>query len=488
MTGELRRRLGPTEAMALSVALMAPTLSASLNGAGIAGLVDASVPLVMLVTMVAIGLIGFSFIRLTQTYNHAGSVYAFTGVTLGPRAGFFAGFALLGVYLAFSGSTLTGTNVFAEAFLDSIGVDVSSGAVWVLISLAAAGGGFALVISDVRAIARALLVIEAISVVLIVVLSVIVLVKVGADGRTMSEAAGGDAVTGSPFTAGTLGFGALASACVLGFFCFAGFEASASLGEETASPRRYIPLAIGVAIVLGGLLFTFAMYAQVVGFGTDEKGIAAYARSGAPIGDLAVFYVGRWMEVLLNLGALLSAYGALLGCVAAAGRLLFAFARDGLGPRHFADVRETTGAPAKAIATALAVGVVALLGLHGLGGVPLSTSYFYLGTIGSLSLLVAYGMTSASAIRLVLRVGGARRAAEVVVHALGIAFVGYVLYKSVYPVPDSPADRFPYIVGAWLLLGLAFAFLSPRATARIGRDLVQDELPRVEAPAGAGGR
>jgi amino acid transporter len=469
----LQRKLGPAEAMALSLALMAPTLSASLNGSGIAALAGQSVALVMVLTTVGVALVAFAFIKLTRAYNHAGSVYALTGATLGPRCGFFSGFALLGVYLAFSGSTLTGTNVFAQAFLSSLGADISGGALWLLISVAAAVLGFVLATADVRFIARALLAIEGVSVVLILVLSAVVLVKVAANGHTLGSATGGS-ISSSPFTSGTVGIGVLASASVLGFFSFAGFEASASLGEETARPRRYIPLALGVSVLFGGLLFVFAFYVQSIGFGTNAAGIKAYSTSSAPIGDLATFYVGKWMEVLLDLGALLSAFGALLGCVAAGGRLLFALARDGFGPRRFAALRPT-GAPATAIAAAVGFGLVALIILHGVVGVGLNDSYFYFGTVGSLSLLVAYAMTSLGAIRLSLRERPARAAGEIAVIVLGIAVIGYILYKSVYPVPASPANVFPWIVAAWLLLGAGIAVLSPGLAGRIGRGLAASE-------------
>ena len=40
-------------------------------------------------------LIAYGFVRLSAAFSHAGSVYAFSGATLGPQAGFFAGWALL---------------------------------------------------------------------------------------------------------------------------------------------------------------------------------------------------------------------------------------------------------------------------------------------------------------------------------------------------------------------------------------------------------
>jgi len=94
--GKLRRELRFWEAIALSIGIMAPTAAMALNGVAPAGLVGRAVPLAFLFAAIAIGLISYSFVRLTRFFNHAGSTYALAGATLGPRAGFFAGWALLG--------------------------------------------------------------------------------------------------------------------------------------------------------------------------------------------------------------------------------------------------------------------------------------------------------------------------------------------------------------------------------------------------------
>ncbi|MGC7407446.1 APC family permease, partial [Pandoraea pneumonica] len=77
-------------------------MAMSLNGIGIAGLVGTAVPFTFLVSFVGTLLVAYAFVRLTRHFTHAGSVYALSGVTLGPRAGFFGGFALLGTYLFFA--------------------------------------------------------------------------------------------------------------------------------------------------------------------------------------------------------------------------------------------------------------------------------------------------------------------------------------------------------------------------------------------------
>jgi amino acid transporter len=112
--------------------------------------------------------------------------------------------------------------------------------------------------------------------------------------------------------------------------------------------------------------------------------------------------------------------------------------------------------------------------------------YFYAATIGTLCLLVAYGVTGAGAIRF-LFLGGTARAPrwQLVFPALGVLYLAFVLYKQLYPVPDSPYNLFPYIAGAWVLAGLAVVVLQPALARRIGERLTAelgtgDEEPVVE--------
>ncbi len=82
----------------MSVALVGPTLAMSGNGQGLIGTVGKAIPLVFLIGLVGVSLVGYSFVRLTRHLNHAGSAYGLVGGTIGPRTGFFSGFAMLGAY------------------------------------------------------------------------------------------------------------------------------------------------------------------------------------------------------------------------------------------------------------------------------------------------------------------------------------------------------------------------------------------------------
>jgi amino acid transporter len=118
----LRRELRFWEAIALSIGIMAPTAAMALNGVAPAGLIGRAVPLAFLCAAIAIALVSYSFVRLTRHFNHAGSAYALTGATIGPRAGFFTGWAQMGTYAAFTAASIAEVGLFGESFFDGTGM------------------------------------------------------------------------------------------------------------------------------------------------------------------------------------------------------------------------------------------------------------------------------------------------------------------------------------------------------------------------------
>lgn len=464
----LRRELGMFEVVAVSVALMSPTLVAVLVGAGMAGQVGVAAPITMVVTAVGVMLVAYSFVRLTKQFNHAGSTYALTGVTLGPRAGFFAGYALMGVYVVFCGSTIAATGLFGAEFLDGIGL--WPGADWVVISLVGAAVVAVLACSEIRSVSRSLLSFEGIAIVVVLIVSLVIIVRVIA-----GTAPGDQSFSLEPLNPSGLSSSGLGPALVLGFFSWAGFEAAAALGEETSRPRRNIPIAVIVAVLVGAAFYVFAFYAQILGYGATPSGIEQYVAAGSPLGDLAKTFIGSGMGDVINLAAFVSAFAGAIAAATAAGRLVYAMARDGFGPHQLARLTESKGTPAVAIVTAMSIGAALIIGIGIVAAESAANTFFYLGSIASLSLLIAYAMTNAGALRYVLTVDGPKRAWESLVLVAGIAFVGFVLFKSVIPVPASPYDVFPYIVGGYLAIGLAIAFFSPQLAERVGAALARED-------------
>ena len=474
--GALRRELRFWEAIALSIAIMAPTAAMALNGTVPAQLVGRAVPLAFIFATVGVIFVSYAFIRLSGYFSHAGSVYAFSGITLGPRAGFFSGWALLGTYLAFTAASTAEAGLFGVAFFQGSGI--WDGAEWLVIALVAGALIAFFAYGDIRVATRSLLGLEGISVILIVVLIVIIFVKLIAGTAPQDQGITADIFKVPSGTS----LDTVATAAVFGFLSFAGFEGAASLGEETNDPTRNIPRAIGTAVLVAGGFYIVCIIAQTWGFGTDPAGVKAFGESSAPLGDLSKDYVGSALSDLINFGAMVSAFASGLGTATAGSRILFALSRDGFGSRRLGQASRRTGAPAGALAVVMTIGLSAVV-IQRIVGTSAANAFFYPGTIGVLSLLVAYIVTNIGALRFLFV--AARRAPlwQIVIPLIAIAFLGYTIYKNIEGT-SFPYDRFPYVVGAWLVIGIAITLVFPALTRSIGASLARSE-GLAQEPGGA---
>jgi amino acid transporter len=443
---------------------MAPTLAMSVTGVQAARLLGRAAPLAYVLAGVGMMFIGYGFVRLSAAFSHAGSVYAFIGRTLGPRPGFFATWALLGTYIVFPPVSVLGIAAFAQAFLRHAGI--ASSADWLPIALVSWALVWLLASRGVKVTAVSVIAVEAVSLLLIAALMVVILVNVG--GGT---APGDQSLTGKVFDVppGT-GPATIGLAATFGILSFGGFESAMSVGEESHRPRRLIPGSIVAAVAFGATFYVACIATQTLGFGTDAAGTTAFANSGSPLGDLARTYVGTAMAALLDLAAVLSSVGAALVGVAVMSRTLFALGRDRVFPEALAAVSERTGTPGAAVTTSMVLTLVQLL-VFGLAGTSALNAFFYLATIGTLSLLVIYIIVSVSSLRLLVgRVRPVSRL-ELVLPVGGAVVAGYVLYRNLVPVPDYPFNLFPYIVAGWLLAGLGLSVGVPGLAGRISAQL-----------------
>jgi len=467
----LRRELRFFETASVSVGVMAPTLAMSVTGVAAAAALGRAAPLAFAVAALGVGLVAYGFVRLAGEFSHAGSVYGFVGNTLGPRPGFLAGWALLGTYLVFPPVSIMGVAVFGRAFLATTGVVANAD--WYPLALAAWAVIWVLAARGVRPTTRSVLAFEIVSVGLILVLMGAIYWHLAA-----GAAPGGQRLSGSVFVLPRgVGVSVLALAATSGFLAFAGFESAGSLGEESLAPTRVVPRAIMTAVAFGAVFYVACVTAQSLGFGAGAAGVSAFRHSQAPLGDLAKEYVGSPLAALLDLGAVLSALGAGLGGVAVAARMLFSFGRDGIASRRLGGVSTATGVPQRALAAEMLIGL-ALLTAFRLAGTSALNVFFYLATIGTLSLLVMYVLTNVAAVRHL----GRRSPWQVLVPAGGVLVAGFVLYHNVWPVPAPPYEYFPYLVLGWLLGGLVITAVISGFSGKVsaGLERVADAEARAE--------
>jgi amino acid efflux transporter len=193
---------------------------------------------------------------------------------------------------------------------------------------------------------------------------------------------------------GWAGVGAAAAVLVWGF---AGWEAVSSLSGEYRNPRRDVPRATVVAVLVVGGLYLAVAVTSVLVLGP------ALGSSAAPLADLLAVGVGGPVRELTAVVAVLLTIGAVNAYLAGASRLGVALARDGALP-----VR-AVGTPRKSLA-------VVTLGGFGSVLLPVDLHLMMLLVTGCFTLVYVLG--TAAALRL-LPPGWSRRGA-------GIAFVAVV--------------------------------------------------------------
>ncbi|MEA2199360.1 MAG: hypothetical protein QOJ25_3411 [Solirubrobacteraceae bacterium] len=466
----LRTELSLIDAAAFSVGLIGPVGAIALLGTGAALIIGRAVTLSFVFAVVGVALVAYCFVKLSQHISHTGSVYALVGVTLGPRAGFVAGWALMGAYTAIGCGSTIEMGLFGGQFLHDTGI--LSTHQWWWIALVGLVGVAALAFTEIRVITRALLTSEVIGAILVTILSIVILAKV-----IFSHGPGGQT-----FTINFLslphgsGIGTIAKAAVYGFLAFAGFEGAAALGEETSSPKTQIPRAIKTAVVVVGAFYLLTAAAQSLGYGATAAGAKAYA-AGLPFSDLGDGYIGKWYADILNLMATISLFAISLGVASGAARIMYAEARDATGKRTGLASLTGKGAPGPALVVVLLIFAGALIGQQ-LAGSSVINATFYALQIGTVLILVAYVMATVGAIYYLFFQGKPKVPVwQIAIPALGGAFVCYTIYRNVFVGQVGTYARLPYIEAAYLIVGLLVVLVAPGLAGRVRAGLAAGSVP-----------
>lgn len=469
----LKRELKVVDAAAFSIGLIGPVGAMALLGVGAAGLLGQGATWAFIFALVGVALVAYGFIKLSQYIAHTGSVYALVGRTLGPRAGFVAGCALFAAYATIGTGSTTEIALFFNKFLS--GIHLGHAQEWIWTGLIALVLVAALSFTEIRVITRVLLVSEFLGLALVVLLSVVVLVKTGVGHGPAGQKLDWHFLQ----LPHGIKVGTIAGAAVFGFLAFAGFEGAAALGEESMHPKRDIPKAIKIAVVVVGAFFLLTIITQSVGYGTDPRGVQKFTSAASPYGDLGGAYVGSWLAVLLNLVASISLFAITLGTINGAGRIFYALVRDAAGANRLTRLSRH-GAPLATIVITIVMVACFMVGQR-LAGTGVENATFYWLTIGTIALLVAYALATIGAFRFLFLTGPAKAPRwQAVIPVLALGFVVYTIYKNVVGV-SGPYRIFPYIILAWLVLASIVVFAVPGLA-----DRVRSRLASAEAAADQG--
>jgi basic amino acid/polyamine antiporter, APA family len=176
------------------------------------------------------------------------------------------------------------------------------------------------------------------------------------------------------------GVDGITSAAGIIFFSYIGLDAVSTAGEEVRDPRRNLPLAILIALVVVTTIYVavavVAVAAQpIADFEGQEAGLSAILEKVT--GD-------TWPATVLAAGAVISIFSVVLVVIYGQTRILFAMGRDGMIPPIFHRLNPRTLTPVPA--TIMVAVVVSLLA----GLLPIN----FLAEMTSIGTLVAFLVVS----------------------------------------------------------------------------------------------
>jgi amino acid transporter len=438
------------EAVGLSIATIAPTLAMAFNVSLAVQFAGPAAPLAFAIGTVIVLIVGLSFVAWSRRVAHAGSAYGYITQAFGKSWGFMAGWTLLLTYLAYSAGTSALVGNFIEAAVRTSGFQAPS--LWLSVSVVGILCATFLAGRNMRLAGRVMLTLEAISLLAVVVLSIVIIAKISSL----------HSLSALPFTPSPAyhGWAGVGYALVFAVLSFGGFEAAATLGEETNNPYRNIPLAILGTLLLAGALYVIISYAQVMGFGLQN--VDTLAKDPAPLDTLAVRYISQSFAIALDLAAALGGFSCVLGSLSAAGRILYALGRAGLAPGAGQPNAKRGSLKSAILISGTSSLLCLLIWAKSTGPGPY---YGALGTIGTLALILVYmGVAWAQAKE-------ASRGAGTILGLAGILLLVWPLYNSVYPVPAYPGNLWPLLLLGWLACGGLLLLVRPQ--------LVRRKLPEI---------
>ncbi len=406
----------------------------------ITGFSGVTSPFAYLLAFLIVLTLGVSLTQLAKHLPAAGGYYTYLSRTVHPRVGFLTAWVLFFVEpLAPAGVFAFGGFLFETTMKAEYGFTFP----WWLFLLIGTGLVFAVSYFGIRIAVGLMILLGVLEVAVVVLLSVFSLVEPGPGGINLSSFDPRNSTSANGLFLGV----------VFTIFAFAGFESVAPLAEETNDPRRVLPRAIMLSIVLAGLFYLFTGWALLAGWGTADIGGFTTSQEN-PVFVLARrLWGGAWIVVFL--AVMNSIVAIAIAASNAATRMLFAMGRSGSLPRALGKTHPTRHTPINAIYVQAVLALAVGLGVgFALGP---ANFFFTIGLAVTLSLMLVYIAGNVGVVRLYR---GERRAEfNVLIHLvfplLSSAALLIVGYKSLDPLPPSPIRYGAVAVAVWLVAGAA---------------------------------
>ncbi|MFI1468149.1 amino acid permease [Streptomyces wuyuanensis] len=238
-----------------------------------------------------------------------------------------------------------------------------------------------------------------------------------------------------------LGITGISAAAATLFFSYIGFDAASTAGEEAKNPKKDLPRAIMLSLLIVTVLYCLVALVAVGAMPWQD-----FEGTEAALAQIMKDVTGQsFWGVVLAAGAVVAIASVVFAVLYGQTRILFAMSRDGLVPKVFAKVDEKTGAPrANTVIVSLFCGVLAAF-------IPLGE----LANATSIGTLFAFALVNVAVIILRWKRPDMNRTFKVmlfpVTPILGFGFCAYMMLS-------LPGITWVWF-GGWMAAGLVLYFL-----------------------------
>ncbi len=263
--------IGPVFSSAFVIPLIVGVISATGKGAG------GAAPLAVLIAAIGIFALGWIVATYARRVHAAGSLYDYVSMSLGGNVGTASGWLYYSGTIALTAGLIVLMGGYLHDTLDAeFHHPIMAGWLW---SLVITLGIFLILFLGVQISTRVQLTLALISMAVVLTFFLYVIVKLGSANDV--------AKSFNPSTSPD-GWSGVLFGVLYGVLIFVGFETAANLAEETAEPKRQIPRAVLISVVIVAVFYLIAAYVEVAGFGFDLQGDLQRGRGAAVRAGVAV--------------------------------------------------------------------------------------------------------------------------------------------------------------------------------------------------------
>lgn len=379
-------------------------------------------PLVYIIGFIAISFTALSYLRMSNRFPIAGSVYAYVQRGINPHVGFIGGWLILLDYLFVPSLLYT--------MVANWGVELIPGSPWwlwivvfVIFNTIVNVRGMEMT----KGVDYVMFIVEIIALIVFIYLGVKYVLNGGGYGHMATE----------PFyQPGKVDAHFIATGISIACLSFLGFDGMSTLAEETVQPEKTIGKAILIALSIIIVVFVAQTYVAALILpdwqNTDMATgfFDAAEAAGGPI----------FRKILLVVNIVAIGIANIMAAQTATARMLYGMGRDGVIPRIFGKVHPKYQTP---YVSALIVGIASCF-------IPLILSMSQLVRLVNFGALASFVLLN-FAVFLFFFIKEKQRGAGAVVKYVICPWLGIIILAYVF----TGFDKMTYIVGiVWLIIGL----------------------------------